>query len=115
MKQLRPLESDYISRLSSISPESEIGFSSEGEGLQQSLVHDRYAAKVAESDLTMEQAATFPVSVMRLFIAFFQSSNLGIPPPFPEVKSFDDSSKTPSFVGMGVWGAPIVDDWVFNL
>lgn len=92
---------DHIFAQSSISPEGEIGFSSEAGGLQQyALVDVRYAAKVAESGLTDDEAATFPVSIMASFIALFQSSNLGFPPPFsPEAKSFDYASKTLLIVG----------------
>lgn len=84
-----------------IAPEGKFGFSSEGGGLQQyALVDVRHAAKVAESGLTDDEAATFLINVITSFVALFKSSNLGFPPPFaPEAQSFDYASKTLLIVG----------------
>jgi NADPH2:quinone reductase len=92
---------EHIFAQSSISPEGGFGFSSVAGGLQQyALVDVRHAATVAESSLTDDEAATFPVNIIPPFIALFESSNLGFPPPFsPEAQSFDYASKTLLIVG----------------
>ncbi|KAK2763216.1 hypothetical protein FQN54_009852 [Arachnomyces sp. PD_36] len=94
---------DHIFAPSSLTPGVGVGFgfSSDVGGLQQySIVDVRHAAKVADTGLTDDEAATIPINIITSFIALFQSSNLGFPPPFsPEAQSFDYASKTLLVVG----------------
>lgn len=72
-------------------------------GLQEyALVDVRLAAKVADTGLTDDEAATIPVNVASLFVAMFHHTGLGLPiPGTEEAKATDLSDETILIVGAG--------------
>ncbi|KAH9213958.1 putative zinc-type alcohol dehydrogenase-like protein [Leptodontidium sp. 2 PMI_412] len=72
-------------------------------GVQQYALADaQFVAKVANTGLTDDEAATIPVVVLAGFIALFSESGLGLPPPFsPKAASFDFAAATLLVIGGG--------------
>lgn len=72
-------------------------------GLQEyALVDVRFAAKVADTGLTDDEAATTPVNVASLFVAMFHHTGFGLPVPgTEEAKRIDLSDEAILIIGAG--------------
>jgi NADPH:quinone reductase len=73
-------------------------------GLQQYALLDADVTAHVPQNISDDQAATLPVNGIAPFIAFFDSSGLGIPPPFADnidAKAFDYAAQTLVIIGGG--------------
>ncbi|CAK1356746.1 unnamed protein product [Cercospora beticola] len=69
---------------------------------QYALVDARFVGRIANSGLSVDEAATIPVNVLAAFIALFAKAGHGFPPPFSsEAKSFEFVSVTLLVIGGG--------------
>ncbi|GAD93576.1 conserved hypothetical protein [Paecilomyces variotii No. 5] len=72
-------------------------------GLQQyALLDARFTAKVADTGVTDDEAATIPGNAIAEYIGLFHATGLGLPAPTtPEAKSFDYASQSFLVIGGG--------------
>ncbi len=71
-------------------------------GTQQYCILDIAQTAKKPSNVSLDEAGTFPLNTATSFLAMFHSHGLNIPPPFPDQKgSFDYSKLTIAIIGAG--------------
>lgn len=71
-------------------------------GLQECCILETRYSCCVPSNITDDEAATFPVNTLARFTALFHKTGLGMPPPFrPESKSFDYKAQNLLIIGGG--------------